>query len=187
MRRFRFSIAGLLVFIVICGIGFAALKESNDPWEHAVFSVTLLALVTAVLLAVHRTEARRAFWLGFVVCGGCYLGFSLIPAIESRLASTLGLSYIHSKLPLQSANTLRLTVVASGASVLNAQPKPMTLTVNNDHFRLIQWGSSTGNFVKIGHSMLALLLGWLGGLLSRRLWRAGRSTADSLETQSGED
>ena len=31
------------------------------------------------------------------------------------------------------------------------------------------WGSSVENFTKIGHSWLALLAAWLGGLLSRRL------------------
>jgi hypothetical protein len=34
---------------------------------------------------------------------------------------------------------------------------------------LTTWGSSTENFVKIGHSLLALLLAWLGAMLSRRL------------------
>ena len=36
------------------------------------------------------------------------------------------------------------------------------------------WAGTTENFVRIGHSLLALLAGWLGGLLSRRLWRASR-------------
>ena len=40
MRWFRFNIAGLIVFILICGIAFAALKESTDLWEHSVFSFT---------------------------------------------------------------------------------------------------------------------------------------------------
>jgi WD40 repeat protein len=36
------------------------------------------------------------------------------------------------------------------------------------------WGGTTENFIRIGHSLLALLVGWLGGLLSRRMWRASR-------------
>ena len=36
------------------------------------------------------------------------------------------------------------------------------------------WAGTTENFVRIGHSLLALLAGWFGGLLSRRLWRASR-------------
>ena len=38
------------------------------------------------------------------------------------------------------------------------------------------WAGTTENFVRIGHSLLALLAGWFGGLLSRRLWRASRAT-----------
>ena len=107
MRWFRFNIAGLIVFILICGIAFAALKESSDLWEHGVFSVTLLAFVTSVLLAIHRTGPRRAFWLGFALFGGCYLGLSMIPPVESRLVSSQGLAYLHSKLPGQPPITLR--------------------------------------------------------------------------------
>ena len=64
MRWFRFNIAGLIVFIMVCGVGFAALKESSDLWEHGVFSLTLLILVTAVLLAIHRTGVAGRFGLG---------------------------------------------------------------------------------------------------------------------------
>jgi hypothetical protein len=38
------------------------------------------------------------------------------------------------------------------------------------------WTGTTVNFVRIGHSLLALLAGWFGGLLSRRLWRGARAT-----------
>ena len=34
---------------------------------------------------------------------------------------------------------------------------------------LTGWGTSPENFVKIGHTLLALLLGWCGGMLSKRL------------------
>ena len=37
------------------------------------------------------------------------------------------------------------------------------------------WTGTTENFIRIGHSLFALLAGWFGGLLSRRLSRASRS------------
>jgi WD40 repeat protein len=43
------------------------------------------------------------------------------------------------------------------------------------------WGGSTENFVKIGHSWLALLAAWLGGLLSKRLSGAARETISPVE------
>ena len=49
-----------------------------------VFSLTLLTLITAVLLAIHRGGKRRAFWLGFALFGGSYLIASLIVQIPVR-------------------------------------------------------------------------------------------------------
>jgi hypothetical protein len=40
------------------------------------------------------------------------------------------------------------------------------------------WAGTTENFVRIGHSLLALLAGWFGGLLSRRLWRASKTAEE---------
>src|SRR5262249_31018331 len=88
VRWLRFNIASLIVFVLICGVAFAALKESSDLWEHGVFSVTLLALIAAVLMAIHTSEARRAFWVGFAFVGSCYVVFTLVPPIESRLVSS---------------------------------------------------------------------------------------------------
>jgi hypothetical protein len=61
--------------------------------------LTLVILLTSILLAVHRIEKRRAFWLGFALFGGGYLTLSLIPSIESRLITTKGPAYLDSKVP----------------------------------------------------------------------------------------
>jgi hypothetical protein len=67
MRKLRFSIASLLALILVLGVGFAALRESSDLWDSGLFTVTLGILLISILLAVHRTESRQAFWLGFAV------------------------------------------------------------------------------------------------------------------------
>jgi hypothetical protein len=189
MRWFRFSIAGLILFILICGVAFAALKESTDLWEHSVFSLTLLVLVTALLLAFHRTGARRAFWLGFALLGGWYLALSLIPPIETRLISSQGLSYIYSMLPGKSPKnyvftvtskgtgspiqqTMTISSMPSGNQISPGGPVSTTSLTFGSGTLFTSWGSSPENFVKIGHSLLALFLAWLGGMLSRRLSRA---------------
>ena len=197
MRWFRFNIAGLIVFILICGVAFAALKEASDRWEQGVFNLTLLALITAVLLAIHRTGARRAFWLGFALFGGCYLGFSSIPPIESRLVTSQGLSYLHSKLPGQPAQTVALWITTnSPAGTTNAPTKTLRVTTDatgsgrvwalSSGSLLSTWGSSTENFVKIGHSLVALVLAWIGALLSRWLSRASQQAEGASQVQPGE-
>ena len=103
MPKLRFNIASMLVIILVLAIGFAALRESNDLWDSGVFTLTIGVLLISILLAVHRTESRRAFWIGFALFGWVYLGLALIPSIESRLMTTKGLAYLDSKVPGRSA------------------------------------------------------------------------------------
>src|SRR5271157_2029993 len=103
MRRFRFSIASLLVVVLYVAVGFAALKESSDLWESGVFTLTLAALLISILLAVHRSGSRRAFWIGFALFGWTYLGLSTVRSIESRLITTKALTYLDSKVPGRSS------------------------------------------------------------------------------------
>ncbi len=77
MRRFWFTIASLLVVVLFLAIGFAALRETNDTWDSGLFTLALAALLTSILLAVHRTESSRAFWIGFAVFGWIYPALSL--------------------------------------------------------------------------------------------------------------
>src|SRR5262245_54189740 len=88
------SILGLMIFVLACGVGTAALTASTAMWARVVFSATLLILTAAILLAVF---GRRAFWLGFSLFGWAYLVSSLIPPVQSRLLSTTGLAYLDAK------------------------------------------------------------------------------------------
>ena len=99
MRRFRFHIGTLVILVLFFGVGLAALRESNDTWDSSIFTLTLGILLISILLAVHRTENRRAFWIGFALFGSAYLGLSLFPSIESRLITTKALAYLDSKVP----------------------------------------------------------------------------------------
>ena len=99
MRRFRFHLGTLVILVLVLGVGFAALRESNEIWDSSIFSITLGVLLISILLAIHRTEKRRAFWLGFALFGAAYLGLSLVPSIESRLITTKVLAYLDSKVP----------------------------------------------------------------------------------------
>src|SRR5262249_5970683 len=112
MQRFRFNIAALVGLIFACGVAFASLKESSELWESAVFSLTLVVILVAALLAIHRIGERRHFWLGFALFGGCYLGISLIPPIEARLITSKGLAFLHSKLPGQQSASAGGTVIS---------------------------------------------------------------------------
>jgi hypothetical protein len=99
MRSPRFTIRGLLGVVLFVGVAVADLRAPTDAWDSAAFGLTLLTLLAAVLLAIHRADRRRAYWMGFALFGWVYLGASLVPPIEARLPTTRGLTYLDSKLP----------------------------------------------------------------------------------------
>ncbi len=182
MRRVRFNIASLLVVVLLVAIGFAALREANETWAGWLFSLTLCVLLISILFAIHRTESRRAFWIGVALFGWIYLGLSLIPSIESRLLTRKALTYLDSMLP-------RSPVLITGQAwgdLQNSQPD-QTVTVPSQSYLirnepltayykwLLKGGSgTTENFVRIGNSLLTLFMAWFGGQLSRYLYTKHR-------------
>jgi hypothetical protein len=201
MKPIRFNIRNLLIIIFILAIGFAALRESSDFWESGVFAPTIGVLLTSTLLAVHRTESRRAFWTGFALFGWVYLGLSMVPGIEARLITTKALAYLDSKVPGRYLEFSIIEVGGSSSGPSNNQVQNVAILedgkqavssipgqVKTWHIPARTafggWRGTKENFVRIGHSLLALLAAWLGGLLSRRLfWASGRpgfsATAES--------
>jgi hypothetical protein len=185
MKRFRFNIGTLVILVLFFGVGLAALRESNEIWDSSIFMLTLGVLLTSILFAIHRAEKRRAFGLGFALFGSAYLALSLLPSIESRLITTKALAYLDSKVPgrpvafyvVTSYSRTGLNQVSNGTLASNgiktpsAGQGPIRLWDASTGKVLGGWGGTTVNFVRIGHSLFALLVGWLGGQLSRRLCR----------------
>ena len=99
MSRPRFTIAGVIAIVAFMAVGLAALRGADDAWDGGLFGLTALTLLMAVLLAIHRRGARRAYWLGFTMFGWVYLVMSLVPPIEGRLPTSKGLAYLDSKVP----------------------------------------------------------------------------------------
>jgi hypothetical protein len=91
MRPPRFSIASLLAVIGILGVALAALRTPSNFWANVTFSVALATLVIAVINAIYGSGARRAYWLGFAICGGTYFAVCSVPGLRDsvclRLAS----------------------------------------------------------------------------------------------------
>jgi hypothetical protein len=203
MTRFRFSIASLLGLVVFIAIAVAALRAAAGGWDSALFSTVVAMLLISVLLAVHRRDQRRAFWVGFALFGWVYLAASMVTQIEARLVTTKALSYLDSTrlmtrpagaayfdydgdgwLDLRVANTNALYLNAgngtfqdvtlnSGVIANSGQPsgngKPWSSPFMTWKFLTGPTGTSE-NFIRIGHSLTALVLAFLGGHLSRYLY-----------------
>lgn len=67
-----FSIRQLLAAMGFIAVGCVALARANDWWGPATFGLSIAALTVGVLLAIYRDGPRRAFWVGFCLCGWVY-------------------------------------------------------------------------------------------------------------------
>ena len=99
MRRVRFTIGTLLVLVLFLGVSFAAMREASPIWDAGILSMTIGAFLVSILLAVHRAQMKRAFWLGFALFGSIYLVLTLVPSVEPRLLTTQALVFLDSKVP----------------------------------------------------------------------------------------
>jgi hypothetical protein len=194
MRRFRFHLGTLVILVLLMGIGLAALRESTGLWDNSIFSITLSMLPISILLAVHSFGPRRAFWVGFALFGSAYLGLSIVPSIQFRLITTTGLVYLDSKVTRPIPRSVALYNLLVGNE---SQPDALFLNQSDgtfDDMPLVTgskpWfsnilagpplaGSSgtSENFVRIGHSLLALMAAFVGGLISRYLYVRNRDSA----------
>ena len=150
MRRFRFHLGTLVIVVLVLALGFAALRESNEPWESGLFTITLAVLLTSILLAIHRTESRQAFWMGFALFGWTYLALSLVPSIESRLATTKALAYLDSKVPGRPQNFFKLHVTGGtpGNQVQAVAFSPDGNRLATSSRRTVRlWGVTTGRLL----------------------------------------
>jgi len=96
----RFSIRGLMVFVVVSAVGLAALKNANSTWAGLVLSVTLIVIGIATLGAANLRGRARSWWGGFAVFGGGYLVLAFAPGfvdqVQPKLVTSQMLGYVHS-------------------------------------------------------------------------------------------
>jgi hypothetical protein len=79
MRVPHYSITELLGAVGFCAVGFASLLYASSPWAGIAFSVALGSLTMGWIAIIYRRNERRAFWVGFLICGWTYLGLIYCP------------------------------------------------------------------------------------------------------------
>lgn len=197
MRRFRVSIAGLMAAVLFVAVGVAALREASEVWLGTLFGLTCAAVGFAILRATYRDGARRASWAGFALFGGGYLLIAFAPGPEARpgLATTQALNWLHPRVARSRTATLSTTTTSftynttTATVALNSgstpQPLPPTtvdivgsaipVSPSNSPstFRVFLIASDPVTFVRVGHCLLAMLIGMLGGGIARWQWSTG--------------
>jgi hypothetical protein len=179
MSAWRFSLVGLLAAVTFAAVACGALVNPNEWWTIGVTSATVTLLAYAVLAALYRAGARRAFWVGAAVIGWGYfgllpfaLGFNFesygeSPLITCRLLGMLGESRLDDSPQVISATGVNSNAGLSGDVITFTRS-------GNLYTRLLVGGVAANrdawpNFYTIGHCLWSLLLAALGGLVALRL------------------
>jgi hypothetical protein len=150
MRSGRSAIALVMGAALVAALNFAALKWSSPARAGVAIMVTCAVLALAVVGAVCRAGATRAWWAGFALFGSGYL------AAAVHLAPLVG------ELPT-------IWLLEAIASKLGAAPA----------FVAHQWGPEIDpSYRWIGHCLWALTLGCLAGALTRLLCAQARTLRD---------
>lgn len=146
MKGPRISVAALMGGVVFLAVGFAALRKPTTLGTNALATLLQGSLLVALLGSVLRRGPRRAFWVGFLVCGGGYalLAFDLAP---------------NPVIPRPQLVTVDLLVLLKG--LMTGEP-PDALS-----WMVAAREGDWDLFAQTGQTLIALLVAVLGGHLGR--------------------
>jgi hypothetical protein len=177
---FRFSLRTLLLLVGAASLALAAMRSANYVWASGVVTVTVLAFLASVVLAVTYRAERRSYWIGFAICGIGYLlavtGFAsiLAPEFVMRLATTQSLVFLRD----QFHSPMEHQYIEGGSGTpfplrtVTPQPPQLPMLRSQVSKQLGNWADESyqtmaESFLLIGHSVWALIFGALGGMLAR--------------------
>jgi hypothetical protein len=152
LRSLRFSIAGLMITVLVVAIGVAALRQSSPMWAGLIFLLTCGVLSLGTVAVAFRRE-YRAWWFGFSLFGWSYLAISL-----------WSLFYDQPTLPTES-------VLKAVAPVLGPGDARFVSAMAG-----VGAGPWSHGYLKIGHCLWALAAALFGGALSHLFFGRLRNT-----------
>lgn len=168
----HYSISMLLLLMVVIGVGCTALMNPNHIWDQAMFTAVLLLILVCSIKAIVEVPPRRLFYIGFVLFAGVYL-----------LATTAG-----SYWPVPPRNRL---LTHSAVRYMQGVMHPDLPPVQTYPVMLMSpapaGAEAAFSFHNLGHTLWALILGLLGGVVASTMCRRAanrrkRSDAESAGT-----
>jgi hypothetical protein len=79
MSRLRFTLAQLMALVILVGFGFAALRNANEFWASATYTLAFVLVSIAPLGALARNGTARMVWAGFGAFGWARLLVGALP------------------------------------------------------------------------------------------------------------
>jgi hypothetical protein len=173
----QFSLKWFLIAITFIAVSIVAMLNANDHWRMLLQNAVLLTVLIGIAGAVCSVGKERAFAFGYVLFAlvlvtNCF-GFSWIP----ELATTRVLAALHKQIFVPTEEKV---------------PAPVDPdTFNGDLLYTSQSAKGTiitfirpriDHFISVGHTVLSIPFGLLGGLIAstfyrKRLKQAARSSA----------
>jgi hypothetical protein len=189
----RFSIRSLMAFVVVSAVGLATLRNASDLWAGMMLLVDLAAVGVAVLGAILMRGRERAWWLGFAVFVGGYMAVAISP-LQLQLSTTHLLDYVHARVVSSSIATFDVsrfdqssvlyrivtsdggvnlkTVADSVVNSISAEDLLVSMVPANRWRSMFPGAANHDQFLRVGHSLFALLAGLVGGMVA--VWFYGR-------------
>jgi hypothetical protein len=183
---FRPSFAGLLFLIAVVALALASLRSPSRIGAELWFVVSALALASAAVAALSQPSEQRGFAAGFAVLGWCYVLLSLhsesraqlptsrlLPLLERQISGTwrVGVQYLSLEMgpfPARQRGTYWEPIVTNQGGI------PGSLQIDE-----VQ-----PDFRRIGHSLFALLMGAVGGVIGEVLLDRRHRASASLPDDS---
>lgn len=185
---FRFSLATFLIVVAVVSLVFAGLAFPNAFWMRIVATLTLAAILAAVIAVLASLKTARWFWIGFAVAGWSYLGFVFYGGDGARNVLLTHSAILQLDLMLETSTPV---LAPSGQAVtLHGDTIYLASGLHPGERLSLEEAEQQGylkyayapnaiprreHFHDIGHYSWALLVGCIGGMFS--LWLHRRSTA----------
>jgi hypothetical protein len=179
----RFSLRTVLFLTALVAMTLVGSLYPNRTWAAAFYTGTLLAILFAWVLALASSGVARAYWIGFAVFSSGYFIVATFSDTQLEVTETSPIPTLYEprlltgQLLLWADDVLtkfrpeRANQHAIGTTYMRAGYSPMTFVAVGP----------TGQTLIIGHSLLAVLLGVIGGIVGRRTYRKGLTNSGETE------
>jgi predicted PurR-regulated permease PerM len=188
---FKLSLRELLLVVGAFATGCAALKFANNPWWYVLSALALSGILSAAVIAAVDRGRPQAFALGFVICAATY-GLFLVLAdkggqlsreldpYEGRLPTTRLLRPLFELIVDRTWYESQTGKPLPGYQPAGAEASPIygsTAVSAAGPIPYAEERPTRNEFMRLGHLLWGLLLGYLGGRLgaviyTRRVRRA---------------
>jgi hypothetical protein len=177
---FRFSLAGLLIFVLLAAVGCAALVKAGELWRQVIITAAVLVFLTATLAAVVWQGERRFAATGFAVFGWAYLILTFVSALGLRndmltdkavasLYTAMYGSRQESRQIIAYSPDGRVVVENYDASLQLWDAAGQTFRSGQLLAKIASGPPNYEDFADIGHALWAMLIAGLGAVLARGL------------------